>query len=288
MAGWGASVVRGEPTADAPFADPRRVGRCRGWCERDLESELAAPDRALERIFALVPRRPLRVIPGRATFAWPSDASLIVKRYERGARGDAWHDWFHIGRMRTPGRREAENLRELAQCGLNVPRALGWCEEVRGRSWLRRRRSALWMEAVEHRATLARELANDPRRALERFGAELASSTARMHGLGWYHRDLYLEHWLVTERGLVLVDVGRARREARPRRRWFVKDIAALESSCPAGVAARARLRFLARYLDLRRISDRAQRRAFARDVLAKARAIRAHVPRHVDASSQA
>ena len=106
---------------------------------------------------------------------------------------------------------------------------------------------------------------------------------ARLHAAGWYHRDLYLAHWLVTPAGLFLVDVGRARRERAPRERWFVKDLAALLHSCPATVTAHARLRFLVLYLDARGIASHDGRKSFARAVLAKAARIAAHVPRWRD-----
>ena len=114
---------------------------------------------------------------------------------------------------------------------------------------------------------------------------ELAATVARLHELGWYHRDLYLEHFVVVERDgdreLCLLDVGRARRESRPRRRWFVKDLAALCFSAPPSVSRAERLRFLVRWLAHSGRGGATSRREWARAVLSKVRRMAAHVPRH-------
>jgi len=250
------------------------------WAVRRLPGAPAAPRELLDALFAVPTDSALRALSDRATFAWPGDREVIVKRYGRGDWRDAWRDWRSRGRVRSAGRREAENLIELSELGVPTPRALGWC----GVDGMRapRERSAMWMERVEHATTLRDELERDPA-AGERWLERLAQCSARLHAAGWRHRDYYLQHWLVTDRGLVLIDVGRCEREIDMRTRWFVKDIAALLHSCPAAVPARTRLRFLARYLDLRGLEQRDVRRRFARAVLAKARRIAAHAPRHVD-----
>ena len=172
-----------------------------------------------------------------------------------------------------------------------MPAALGWWEERNPGGWLDHRwaRSAVLMQRVEHRETLREVCSARPDEARRRWLGPLAELTARLHGRGWYHRDLYLQHVVVAaphqdraER-LVLLDVGRARRRARPRRRWFVKDLAALLHSAPATIPPRARLRFLVAYCRLRGLEGRAARRGLARAVLAKARRIASHAPRHVD-----
>jgi tRNA A-37 threonylcarbamoyl transferase component Bud32 len=165
---------------------------------------------------------------------------------------------------------------------------LGWLEDERMRHLPSYGTSCVWMERVDHDHTLRQLAERDPRGAVEAWLRPLAELAARLHECGWYHRDLYLEHWIAAGERLMLLDVGRARRDAYPRRRWFVKDIAALLHSCPSGVGARDRLRFLALYLDARRVQGRSQRRAFARDVLAKSRRIAAHAPRFVDARTAA
>lgn len=230
----------------------------------------------LRDIFEARPRATLRELAGRATFRWPGDERVVVKRYAAREWRDLLHDLLR-GRARSTARREADNLRELAQHGLAVPRVLGYVDE--GALGVR---SAVWMEFVESDGSLAQVLERDPQRA-RALGAELAGHVARLHAQGWYHRDLYLAHWLVARQGLVLVDVGRARREQSPRTRWFVKDLAALLHSTPSAVPPAARLRFLALYLDARGVTSHDERRSFARAVLAKAARIAAHAPRWVD-----
>ncbi|MBM3990991.1 MAG: hypothetical protein FJ298_08285 [Planctomycetes bacterium] len=248
----------------------------RAWVGRELRGAATTAGDLLRDIFLARPSLPLRALAGRATFRWPSDPTVVVKRYSRREWADLLHDLLRA-RPRSVARREADNLRELAAAGLAVPRPLGWCDDGPLGA-----RSAMWMEHLEHAGSLLELGARDPRAAALHV-PELARAVARLHAQGWYHRDLYLSHWLLTRAGLALVDVGRARRERAPRRRWFVKDIAALQHSCPAAVGVHARLRFLALYLDARGIAAHDERRSFARAVLAKAARIAAHEPRWRD-----
>jgi tRNA A-37 threonylcarbamoyl transferase component Bud32 len=251
-----------------------------------LPPELAGPQ-ALERAFACRPTGALREVPGRATFVWPDAADVIVKRYASGDVRDAWADLLRARVPRSAARREADNLQGLARSGLPVPRALGAWEE-RAVAW--RRRSALAMERIEHDLHLRQVLERDPASA-RRWVGPLADLVARLHGFGWYHRDLYLQHFALVPaasgrpESLVLLDVGRARRSRRPARRWLIKDLAALLHSCPAAVSVRARLGFLARYLELTGRTERRARREFARDVLRKAARMARHVPRDLRGS---
>lgn len=222
------------------------------------------------------PVRPLRSIPGRETFAWPDEGPrLVVKRYATDLARDRWYERLRRGSARSPGRREYDNLERLAAEGLPVPRALAWAEGGSGTSLVA-------MELVSARGDLRAELARGapPRPWLE----PLVRLVSGLHRLGWYHRDLYLEHVLLARdpERLVLLDVGRARRQRAPRRRWFVKDVAALAHSTPACVPARARLRFLARYLDELAVVARPARRRFAAAVERKRARLAAHRPRHV------
>ncbi|MGB0686346.1 MAG: hypothetical protein ACPGQD_09265, partial [Planctomycetota bacterium] len=62
------------------------------------------------------------------------------------------------------------------------------------------------------------------------------------------------------------------------RRRWFVKDLAALEHSAPATVTRADRLRFLLAYLSKNRLDENAKRSV--RDVVARAARMGKHVPK--------
>lgn len=280
-----------------------------------LAWSLRSPRAWFEALWSPEPGPALRRIPGRETFAWsPPDGGplCVVKRFEAGS-GDARERWFerlHGRAVRSPARREFENLLELEALGLlRVPRALARFEEFGGAapsssgSSARQGRSAVVMEYVPHDTHLAGLLAlGSPAPAV---GAELlarvATLTARLHAAGWYHRDLYLQHWLLpSERrdsrssaspsapsGPCLIDVGRARREAHPRSRWFVKDLAALLHSHPAASSFDLE-GFLAGYLTERaqaagRAPDGRAVAGLARRVRAKAARLARHAPRFVD-----
>ena len=233
-------------------------------------------------LFAHRPERPLRSVPGRLTFDWTPTSDQppggwIVKRYASSPARDTWHDRLHGHGPRCAAEREYDNLRALAALGIRVPAALAWSR--RGRS------SLVVMRRVEHEATLRQWLAL-PGQA-ERHARELLEIVTRLHAAGWYHRDLYLQHFLVTKEGLCLIDVGRARHERKPRQRWFEKDLAALLHSTPSSIPARARLAFLARYLAQRGLhpSGTAARSAVLRSWSARLelrrRRMAAHRPRH-------
>ena len=224
-------------------------------------------------LWALRPTRFLRRVPGRETLlvdiselerpfavsgttpkelaeisrANPQSRLAVLKRHRGGEPRDAWFEMLHRGPLRSPARREAENLAGLASAGIPVPAALAYWESVpRGltRPGSRFQGSLLLMEYLPHRETL-RDLvwAKDPRaRELLR---ELAGIVGGMHGAGWYHRDLYMEHVILAERGLVILDAGRARRQDRPLSRWFAKDLAALWTSRAPGLSKRANMQFL-------------------------------------------
>lgn len=253
------------------------------------------PRALLERLFALEPARVLRRMPGRETFAWPAGEAFVVKRY----RGEEARDFLYerlrrARRPRSPGRREWENLAALAADGFDVPRALAWAEERGALSLAAARpeapgaRSAVVMERIPFEASFGDHLRRIPAAARAPWLERLAVLVARLHARGWYHRDLYLHQIVVGTGGdLVLLDVGRARRERAPRRRWHVKDLAALLSSAPTGITRAERLRFLRRYLELRGL-DLSLLLPWARLVTRKAARISAHAPKHVDPGSAA
>ncbi len=84
---------------------------------------------------------------------------------------------------------------------------------------------------------------------------ELASLIGRFHALGYVHRDLYLSHVFFDATAppphrLRLIDLQRVLRPVWRKRRWIVKDLAALNYSTPTTMASRTdRLRWLRSYL---------------------------------------
>ena len=304
----------------------------RGWVSPRLRTALGGaaapeqePEALLERLFRHEPERFLRRMPGRETFAWsaapPSgrggedrlDAGggggaaaelLVCKRLRGDESRDWWYERLRLRPPRSAARRECENLLGLRDAGIPVPEPLGWVEERRalrvpvgaGPS-PRGGRSAVLMERVPHEVDLIELLEGARRSERDHWLEVLAALVARLHDAGWYHRDLYLGHLVLAPRaggpGLVLLDVGRARRERAPRRRWLVKDLAALLYTTPRAVGRSERLRFLREYVRRRGLEDgdarrsRRARRSWARAVLLKAQLLASHRPRHVHPPSE-
>lgn len=252
----------------------------RAWLDPALARELGdpSPRELLERVARLEPERFWRKVPGRETFAWPERSHVVVKRHVGDPRREWWYEALHHRPMRSPGRREAENLLALESSGLPVPHPLGWVEETRGHA----RRSAALLAQVLHEATLRSRLAGAGAAETRALAHELAELVARLHAQGFYHRDLYLEHVVIAEQDghLVLLDAGRLRREASPRERWFVKDLAALLHSAPPNVGERDKLRFLSEYARGRGLGGGGSTRELVARILAKARRLGAHEPR--------
>jgi len=252
------------------------------WCSR-LDGWGSSPTDRLER-WGTEPERWLRRVPGRETLVVRAadGAPVVLKCYVGDERRDAWYERLRGRAPRSPARREFQNLVALASAGLPVPRPLGLCEARRGTG----RASLVCMELVEHDETLVERLAEGlGERARER--SALLELVVRLHREGWYHRDLYLQHVLWTAGGAVLIDVGRARRETRPRTRWFVKDLAALWHSAPPAIGAHEARAFLDDYLAARAVPS-AERDRWRRSIVRKARRIARHAPRWVDAERSA
>ena len=74
-----------------------------------------------------------------------------------------------------------------------------------------------------------------------------------------------------------MIDVERVVRPRWRRRRWQVKDLGALLSSAPAGIPAKASLRFLRAYLD----GDVGSSRPLVEAIVAKAARIARHQPKY-------
>ncbi|MFT7543099.1 MAG: tRNA A-37 threonylcarbamoyl transferase component Bud32 [Gammaproteobacteria bacterium] len=232
------------------------------------------PASALSELARLAVSEPLRSGPDRETFIWeaPGGVSRIVKRYDSRRWREALRERLAGQDPRSPGRREYETLLELEQAGVSVPRPIACHEEGA--------LSLVVMELLEPLVSLRDRLQQNPELAAQSFEPVL-ELVQRFHGAGWYHRDLYLDHLVLVgepER-LALIDLERARRDRHPRRRWFIKDLAALLVSTPDEVEPRLCLRFLSRWLDHHGVQGRRIRRRWLHAVQAKARRMAAHVP---------
>lgn len=188
---------------------------------------------------------------------------FYLKRFDRPPprrQAERWRNGCF--RLSTAGL-EYRNARDLARAGVESvePAAFGQC--MKG-PWERRSFILLrempgeslerWVPA--HVPPAAEE--RDARLRKRRLDA-LARFVAAFHAAGFVHRDLYLSHVFICPPGLdapagrehyALIDVQRVFRPRWRRRRWVVKDLAALDLSTPADRVGRMeRLRFLCRYV---------------------------------------
>lgn len=283
-----------------PSSDPIKPPRSsdsgagdRGWVGPGAEGLIAALGAGpglspLEAAFAAEGGVALRRMPGRDTTLLELAGRRVVLKRGWGANtSELLREFLRGGPLRSPSRREAESLAALRAAGVVAPAPLAWFEE-RGARRPGGGRSALLMELVEHRETLRGRLSRSDRSERRRLLARLLALVVRLHSSGFYHRDLYVHHVVLAlnDAGveeLVLLDAGRVRQRGRPRRRWLVKDLGALDASAPDGVSERERLRFLSRWLEGTGRGDRGDLLAWARDARRKAARIRAHAPRHSD-----
>jgi hypothetical protein len=113
----------------------------------------------------------------------------------------------------------------------------------------------------------------------------LADFIARFHNTGFVHRDLYLSHVFIrTENDgaatFALIDLQRVFRPSVRKRRWAIKDLAALDFSTPADRVSRTeRLRFLCRYARICQVFGSA--RSLARSIQRKTNSMRRRQNRH-------
>jgi hypothetical protein len=235
-----------------------------GWRDR-RRIDLVSEDGATETIFLKrYDHPPLLAQLGR-----------IVSR--RARHSTAWWEWQQVRRLRAHG------------IATPVPVAMG---EKMGR-W-RERRSFIALaaargESLERWAMAqARGEAAPVGVAARRSLACVIGQLARdLHKAGFCHRDLYLCHVFAAgvdsgEPKLTLIDLQRVFRPSGwRRRRWQVKDLAALHYSSPGSVfSSTDRLRCYRSYLGL---SGRVRSpKGLARQVLAKARRMAKHDRRRV------
>ncbi len=170
--------------------------------------------------------------------------------------------WLNgAGRWSTAGI-EWRNARQLADASIAAAEPIAFGQEMTG-AW--ERRSFILLGEVAGQS-LERWLPaylpppmQDPRGQARRKRLDrLARFVARFHGEGFVHRDLYLSHIFIDaadaddagEEEFRLIDLQRVFRPRWRKRRWKVKDLAALNfSTPPERVSERERMRFLCRYV---------------------------------------
>jgi hypothetical protein len=194
---------------------------------------------------------------------WTAPAPAGVAAADaRAAWGNGLHGSWRMKRRSEDGPRGAlrewERLVAMREAELPVPPPVAWGERWGGDS---RSVGVVVMEAVPGQAledwALLWERGEDvpSGRTLRGIVDESAELVARLHAMGWVHRDLYLAHLFFDPaatigRQLHLIDVQRVERPRLWLGRWVVKDLAALASSTPDWlVGMRLRVRWLRRYL---------------------------------------
>lgn len=155
-------------------------------------------------------------------------------------------------------------MHRLARDGIPCVKPIAYGQEMHG---TRQRRSAVLSEAVPGRSleAWADEWQASDRVKLRPVLVHTARLIARFHALGYVHRDLYLAHLFYDptqpmDRSLHLIDLQRVMQPRWRRRRWIVKDLAALNYSAPPHLLTQTdRLRWLKQYLKVSKL-DRSAR----------------------------
>ncbi|MDP6940404.1 MAG: lipopolysaccharide kinase InaA family protein [Planctomycetota bacterium] len=195
---------------------------------------------------------------------------VILKRYD--ATKGPWPLWGP-----SSAQREWDTLQALNDLGFPVPTPLGWGSERRQGG-----RSFLMMGYLPGKDMKSLLLDNTTASWRNEMPERLGELTRRFHGLGFFHRDYYLNHFLLDlsspEFTLNMLDLQRVGRGRPPRKRWFVKDLASLASSCPSSVRQTERLRFLLAYFGKKKVDSEV--RSWIAPILKKEALIRNHLPK--------
>jgi hypothetical protein len=184
----------------------------------------------------------------------------------------AWLEWNNILRLQAAG---VPTMRPIAfaekMAGFWELGSLLCTEQVPGESlekWL----PAGWPAAARTFGPAWRK----------RAVAELAQLVRRIHQANLCHRDLYTSHIFVRVEPdgrtcFYLIDLQRMFRLGLRKRRWRVKDLAALAASAPEGLISRTdRVRFLLAYLG-GRAAQQSEWKTWWRNVEAKGRRMMRH-----------
>ncbi|NOT01644.1 MAG: hypothetical protein HOP29_13565 [Phycisphaerales bacterium] len=174
--------------------------------------------------------------------------------------GTAWIEWHW--------------MRRLAADGIATATPVAFGERMRGA----REEASVLVSAAVPGVSLESWVRDRTSRCPRVLVTQLAEFVGRFHGRGYVHRDLYLSHVFFDERSgeLRLIDLQRVMRPRWRRVRWQIKDLAALDYSTPRSAATSTdRVRFLRRYLGLRRLGESGRR--LVRRVRAKSMNIARH-----------
>lgn len=212
------------------------------------------------------------------------DQTFYLKRFTPPATG-----WLKRPPRDSSADVERAWIKRFTELGIPCPRcvAFGW-----RKGDARSAPASLLMTAAVPGESLEKLAARDPLDAPLRDRAfrlrlidALAELVRQLHARGLFHRDLYLAHLFLAigedgEPRLTLIDLQRVIAPRLFKRRWQVKDLAALHYSTPPRLASRAdRLRWFKHYRGATRLS-RADKRLI-RAVLRKTQRIARHSRKH-------
>lgn len=196
--------------------------------------------------------------------------------------------WNVTGRgSSSPAHIEWDAISMMRKTGFDVPEPVAFGEEI-NLLGCPRRSFIITREVVGSQLDHLLEdgypnpLGLSEREARDQVLKDVSGMIRRFHSTGFYHKDLYLCHLFVTEDPRwgrpFFIDLERVDRDFPPRRRWLVKDLAALHYSAPATVTRADRLRFLLLYMSKTRVDPHCKK--CVRDIVEKSRKIAAHVPK--------
>ena len=193
-----------------------------------------------------------------------AERTFYLKRFDRPPASAQFARWRRRRPFTGTAAIEWQNALQLQALGIPAAQPVGVGQQMVG-PW--ERRSFVLLEEVPG-TSLERWVPDRvPPPALERDWKgrratldRLARFVAAFHDAGFAHRDLYLCHVFIRDAdaawpppgrdAFTLIDLQRVFRPRWRKRRWIVKDLAALNFSAPADrVGPWERLRFLCRYL---------------------------------------
>lgn len=195
----------------------------------------------------------------RLTDSLGQERTFYLKRIVAPPPADQWARVFSGSLCHSTAWVEWDNIRRLNELGVPTMRAVLFGEKMRG-PW--EKASLLCTEQVAGES-LERWLPVGWQETATALGfgwrkgvvEQLAGIIRRMHAGRLCHRDLYTAHIFVDicENGqarFCLIDLQRMVRLGLRKKRWYVKDLAALAASAPVGLISRTdRMRFLLAYL---------------------------------------
>ncbi|MBA3313349.1 MAG: hypothetical protein H0T47_08685 [Planctomycetaceae bacterium] len=203
--------------------------------------------------------------------------TLYLKKHHVRTLGTRLRARLNFAAPSTPARMEAEQTERLARLGVPTMTVAAYGERLRADGTLIAAFLTDELSGFEQLDLfLPRRFKRSNEPDLRTLVARVAAVAARLHRLGFNHRDFYTCHFFIHEThpgefAVNLIDLQRVQRwPALLRRRWIVKDLAQLAySSHPRLIGSSARLRFFLAYLGRTRLDQRAKR--FARSVLRRA-----------------